>query len=51
MLLSQMQTDTAQVKACLDTHITGKLTPFITDPVHLTQELLQINSTHKAFPA
>ena len=38
-----MKTDTAQVKAYLNIHITGKLTPTITDPVHLRQELLQIN--------
>ena len=47
-LLGQMLTDTAQVKAYLNIHITGKLTPFITDPVHLRQELLQIN---KQLPA
>ena len=42
-LLGQMQTGTSQVKAYLNIHITGKLTPFITDCVHLRQELLQIN--------
>ena len=34
-LLRQMKTDTAQIKAYLNMHITGKLTPSITDPVHL----------------
>ena len=43
-----MQTDTAQIKEYLKIHITGKLTPSITDPVHLRQELLQIN---KQLPA
>ena len=42
-LLGQMKTDMAQIKVCLNIHITGKLTPSITDPVHLRQELLQIN--------
>ena len=43
-----MQTDTAQNKEYLKIHITGKLTPSITDPVHLRQELLPIN---KQLPA
>ena len=47
-LLGQMLTDTAQVKVYLNIHITRKLTPFVTDPVHLRQELLQIN---KQLPA
>ena len=47
-LLGQMQTDTAQVKAYLNIHITGKLTPFITDPLHLSQELLWINKQRTA---
>ena len=47
-LLSQMQTDTAQIKEYLKIHIMGKLTPSITDPVHLRQELLQIK---KQLPA
>ena len=47
-LLGQMQTDTAQIKEYLKIHIMGKLTPSITDPVHLRQELLQIN---KQLPA
>ena len=47
-LLAQMQTDTAQIKEYLKIHITGKLTPSITDPVHLGQELLWIN---KQLPA
>ena len=38
-----MQADTAQIKEYLKIHITGKLTPSITNPVHLRQELLQIN--------
>ena len=38
-----MQADTAQIKEYLKIHITGKLTPSITDPVHLMQELLWIN--------
>ena len=42
-LLGQMKTDTAQIKAYLNIHIMGKLTPSITDPVHLRQELLWIN--------
>ena len=47
-LLGPMLTDTAQVKAYLNIHITGKLTLFITDHVHLRQQLLQIN---KQLPA
>ena len=43
-----MQTDTAQIKDYLKIHITGKLTPSITDPVHLRWELLLIN---KQLPA
>ena len=43
LLLGQMQTDTAQIKELLKIHIMGKLTPSITDPVHLRQELLQIS--------
>ena len=42
-LLGQMKTDKAQIKAYLNIHITGKLTPSITDPIHLRQELLRIN--------
>ena len=42
-LLAQMQTDGTQIKEYLKIHITGKLTPSITDPIHLRQELLQIN--------
>ena len=42
-LLGQMQADTAQIREYLKIHITSKLTPSITDPVHLRQELLQIN--------
>ena len=42
-LLGQMKTNTGQIKAYLNVHITGKLTPSITDPVHLRQELLWIN--------
>ena len=42
-LLGQMKTDTAQVKVHLNINITVKLTPSITDPIHLTQELLRIN--------
>ena len=41
--LGQMKTDTAQIKAYLNIHIIGKLTPSITDSVHLRQELLWIN--------
>ena len=40
-LLWQMKTNTAQIKAYLNIHITGKLTPSITDPIHLRQELLK----------
>ena len=47
-LLGQMQADTAQSREYLKIHITGKLTPSITDPVHLRQELLWIN---KQLPA
>ena len=43
-----MQTDTAQIKEYLKIHIMGKMTPSITDLVHLRQELLQIN---KQLPA
>ena len=39
-LLGQMQANTAQIKEYLKIHITGKLSPSITDPVHLRQELL-----------
>ena len=42
-LLRQMKTDTDQIKAYLNIHITGILTPSITDPLHLRQELLRIN--------
>ena len=42
-LLGQMKINTAQIKAYLNIHITRKLTPSITDPVHMRQELLQIN--------
>ena len=48
LFLGQMQTDTAQIKEYLKSHIMGKLTPSITNPVHLRQELLQIN---KQLPA
>ena len=41
--LGQMQTDTAQIKEYLKIYIIEKLAPSITDPVHLRQELLQIN--------
>ena len=41
-LLGQMNTDTAQIKVYHNIHITGKLTPSITDPIHLRQELLRI---------
>ena len=34
-LLGQMTNDTAQIKAYLNIHITGNLTPSITNPVHL----------------
>ena len=47
-LLGLMQADTAQIREYLKIHISGKLTPSITDPVHLRQELLQIN---KQLPA
>ena len=42
-LLGQMKTDTTQIKAYLKRHNTEKLIPSITDPVHLKQEVLQIN--------
>ena len=42
-LLGQIETDTALIKAYLNIHITGKLTPSITDTIHLRQELLMIN--------
>ena len=48
LLLGQMQADTAQIREYLKIHITSKLTPSITEPVHLRQELLQIN---KQLPA
>ena len=44
-LLRQMKTDTAQIKAYLNIHITGKLTPSITDPIHLRQELFKDKHT------
>ena len=42
-LLGQMKIETTLIKVYLNIHITGKLTPSITDPVHLRQELLRIN--------
>ena len=51
-VLGQMHTDTAQIKDYLKIYITGKLTPSITDLVHLRQELLWIKTAaHKTFPA
>ena len=50
LLLGQMQADAAQIREYLKIHITIKLTPSITDPVHLRQELLQINSCQQDFP-
>ena len=47
-LLEQMKTDAAQITAYLNMHITGNLTPSITDPIHLRQKLWQIN---KQLPA
>ena len=35
LLLGQMQADTAQIREYLKIHITGRLTPSISDPVHL----------------
>ena len=46
--LGQMKTNTALIKTYLNIHITGKLSPTITDPVHFRQELLRIN---KQLPA
>ena len=42
-LLGQMKTDTALINAYLNIHITDKLIPSITDPIHIRQELLRIN--------
>ena len=42
-LLGQMKTNTTLIKAYLNIHITSKLTPSITDPIHFRQELLRIN--------
>ena len=42
-LSGQMQTDTAEIKDYLKIHITGKLTPSITDLVHLRWQLVWIN--------
>ena len=36
-LPGQMKSDMALIKAYLNIHITGKLTPSITDPIHLRQ--------------
>ena len=47
-LLGQMKTNTALIKAYLNIQTTGKLTPSITDPVHLRHEFLRIN---KQLPA
>ena len=47
-LLGQMKMATAQIKAYLNIHIKGKLTPSLTDLVHLRWELMQIN---KQLPA
>ena len=47
-LLGQMKTNTAPIKAYLNIHITQKLTPSITNPIYLRQELLKIN---KQLPA
>ena len=38
-----MKTNTGQIKAYLNIHITGKLTPSITHPTDLRQECLRIN--------
>ena len=50
-LLGQMKTDTAQIKPCLNIHITGKSTPSIADLIHLRQELFKDKQTvtHKTF--
>ena len=42
-LLGQMTTDTAQIKAYLNIHITGRLTPSIAYPIYIRQEHLRIN--------
>ena len=44
-LLGQMKTDVDLIKAYLNIHSTGKLTPTITDPVHLRQELFKDTQT------
>ena len=43
-----MKTNTDLIMAYLNIHSTGKLTPTITDPIHLRQELLKID---KQLPA
>ena len=42
-VLEQMKTDTGKIKAYLNIHIMGKLTPSITDHIYLRQQLLRIN--------
>ena len=44
-----MKTDLDLIRSYLDTHITGKLTFKIIDPVHLRQELVKIQKTAPPF--
>ena len=41
-LIKQMKTDLDLIRSYLETHITGRLTSKIIDPVHLRQELVKI---------
>ena len=47
-LMKQMQRDMTLIREYLNIHSTGRLNPNIIDPIHLSQELLNIN---KQLPA
>ena len=38
-----LQHDMTQIREYLNIHITGRLNPNIIDPIHLSQELININ--------
>ena len=42
-LLKQMQHDMTLIREYLNIHTTGRLSPYIIDPIHLGQELIKIN--------
>ena len=41
-----MKTDLDLIRSYLETHITGKLTSKIIDPVHLRQELVKFKNSY-----